>query len=86
MCIRERLRDVTHVADELDQREGGMVSGLRDALRVDGKQYGLPWFSDAVSVYYRTDIFEAAGIPLPDTYDEVLDLSLIHISEPTRPN
>ncbi len=45
-------------------------SGL-EAMRIDGKLMGLPYFLDPRALYYRTDLFEAAGLQPPTTWDEV---------------
>jgi multiple sugar transport system substrate-binding protein len=42
-----------------------------DAMRIDGKLMGLPYFLDPRALYYRTDLFEAAGLEPPATWDEV---------------
>jgi len=34
-----------------------------DATSSDGKIYAMPWDSGPVALYYRADIFEAAGLP-----------------------
>jgi len=40
---------------------------------VDGTLYGLPTGGNATAAFVNTDLFEAAGVPVPDS------LSLIHI-------
>src|SRR5215212_8593475 len=42
-----------------------------DAMRIDGKLMGLPYFLDPRALYYRTDLFEAAGLQPPTTWDEL---------------
>jgi len=42
-----------------------------DAMRIDGKLMGLPYFLDPRALYYRTDLFAAAGLKPPATWDEV---------------
>ncbi|HEY7035473.1 MAG TPA: sugar ABC transporter substrate-binding protein [Thermomicrobiales bacterium] len=47
------------------------VPAALDAMRIDGKLMGLPYFLDPRALYYRTDLFEAAGLQPPTTWDEV---------------
>ena len=42
-----------------------------EAMRIDGKLMGLPYFLDPRALYYRTDLFAAAGLQPPTTWDEV---------------
>lgn len=40
---------------------------------VDGKVYGIPYHDNPVAFWYRKDLLKAAGMPVPDTWYEVLD-------------
>lgn len=42
-----------------------------EAMRINGQLMGLPYFLDPRALYYRTDLFEAAGLQPPTTWDEV---------------
>ena len=44
-----------------------------DAATIDGNIYGVPFMSNTMHLFYRTDIFEAHGLDVPTTYDEVMD-------------
>lgn len=37
-----------------------------------GRLYSLPWFTDAAVLYYRQDLYEAAGLPPPRTFADLL--------------
>jgi len=37
-----------------------------------GCLYSLPWFADAGVLYYRRDLYEKAGLPLPRTFADLL--------------
>ena len=39
---------------------------VRDGLSVDGKLYALPFYAEASITYYRTDLFKAAGLTMPE--------------------
>jgi len=44
---------------------GDLVAPLRSALTVDGKLYSVPFYGESSMVYYRTDLFKAAGLTMP---------------------
>ncbi|WP_426139295.1 ABC transporter substrate-binding protein [Pseudomonas sp. DWP3-1-2] len=39
---------------------------VRDGLSVDGKLYALPFYAESSMTYYRTDLFKAAGLTMPE--------------------
>jgi multiple sugar transport system substrate-binding protein len=41
------------------------VDAWREAASFEGKLYGLPFDGESTGLFYRTDLFEAAGIPGP---------------------
>ena len=43
-----------------------------DALRYDGKLYAMPFAVNVMFFYYRTDLFEEAGIEPPETFEDYL--------------
>lgn len=56
-----QLVDVSDVAAELSSD----ISGL-DNYEVDGVTYAVPYRQDAWYLYYNIDLFEAAGVDIPD--------------------
>lgn len=46
---------------------------IRDGLSYDGQLYAAPFYGESSSLFYRTDLFEAAGLTMPEhpTWDEV---------------
>jgi len=46
------------------------LEGPLASLTYEGVLYGVPWFTDAGVLYYRKDLLEEAGIPVPETWDE----------------
>ncbi|MCE7982783.1 MAG: sugar ABC transporter substrate-binding protein [Caldilinea sp. CFX5] len=50
----------------------GLTQWGQDKWFFDGHYVGVTWQIDARAIYYRTDLFEAAGLALPTTHDELL--------------
>ncbi|SAL07462.1 periplasmic ABC transporter substrate-binding component [Caballeronia arationis] len=50
-----------------------VVKTARDGLSYDGQLYGLPFYVESSMTYYRKDLFQAAGLTMPDqpTYDQI---------------
>ncbi|WP_375451676.1 ABC transporter substrate-binding protein [uncultured Devosia sp.] len=51
-------------------------AGIEDFLAIelatlDGKVYGVPWTADTFALAYRPDLLQAAGVTLPDTWEEL---------------
>ncbi len=46
---------------------------IRDGLSYDGQLYAAPFYGESSALFYRTDLFEAAGLTMPEhpTWDEV---------------
>lgn len=50
------------------------LPAFRDSASFQGSMYGLPFDGESTGLFYRTDLFEAAGIQgPPKTWDEFLD-------------
>lgn len=60
--------DVSDIYPELGGKD--LIQSFVDASTVNGKIYALPLYAGARGVYYRTDLFEKAGIAVPQTIDE----------------
>ncbi|WP_158743129.1 sugar ABC transporter substrate-binding protein [Acidisphaera sp. L21] len=50
-----------------------LLKPVRDALTYNGKLYGLPFYAESAMTYYRTDLFDKAGLKMPDapTYEQI---------------
>ena len=64
------------VVDLSEHREdlGGddLLQSLLEAGTYEGNLYAVPYYAGARIMIYRTDLFEAAGIEVPTTLDEML--------------
>ncbi|MDQ2696401.1 MAG: sugar ABC transporter substrate-binding protein [Pseudomonadota bacterium] len=50
-----------------------ILKPVREGLSHDGKLYALPFYAESSMLFYRTDLFEKAGIEVPEkpTWDQV---------------
>ncbi|GAW50936.1 MULTISPECIES: ABC transporter substrate-binding protein [unclassified Nocardioides] len=60
-----------------DHIDGDFFDTFQPALaaqgQVDGNQYMTPWFTEAGYLYYRKDLLEEAGLPVPKTWEELAE-------------
>ncbi len=54
-----------------------------DAATIDGNIYGVPFMSNTMHLFYRSDLFEKHGLAVPTTYDEVIDACGVLMDEPS---
>jgi multiple sugar transport system substrate-binding protein len=67
------LLDVTDAVDEIQAKYGDLTPALLQSVSVDNKYWGVPMWAEPTVLYYRTDLFEQAGIAKPpDTWDELV--------------
>lgn len=52
-----------------------IIESLAQGGNRDGVQLGIPYRWGQTLMYYRSDLFEAAGLEPPRTYDELLDVA-----------
>jgi len=52
--------------------DGTFLAGPVDVVTVNGQIVAIPWNSTAGMLYYRKDLLEAEGLPLPRTWDELI--------------
>ena len=52
-----------------------LLPRIRDAVTVSGKLYAAPFYGESSMVMYRTDLFQKAGLTMPEkpTWDFVVD-------------
>lgn len=60
-----------------DYEYDDLFPSVRGGMSVDGKMYAMPFYSESSFTYYRTDLFEKAGIEVPTdtpTFDEFREM------------
>lgn len=72
-----KVQDITAATSEVAGSLGGSATGWQ----VDDKQYGLPYSVGVVGFWYRTDLFEQAGIDAVPTTMEELDETVATLKE-----
>ncbi|HEV2782611.1 MAG TPA: extracellular solute-binding protein [Actinophytocola sp.] len=60
-----------------------LVPAVADTAKIDGKSYGIPWFTGTRALYYRTDILAELGLSPPKTLAEIAEAARrIHAAKP----
>jgi multiple sugar transport system substrate-binding protein len=44
--------------------------GAAESTKFEGAEYGVPWYVETRSLFYRKDLAQAAGVSAPKTWDE----------------
>lgn len=64
------------LSDQLEAMGGDdLLQSLLEAGTYDGSLYAVPYYAGARIIIYRTDLFEAAGVEVPTTIDEMIAAS-----------
>jgi sorbitol/mannitol transport system substrate-binding protein len=60
-----------------DYDYGDLLAPIKSGLTVDGKLYAVPFYTESSFTLYRKDLFDAAGIKMPDqpTYDQIKEFA-----------
>jgi multiple sugar transport system substrate-binding protein/sorbitol/mannitol transport system substrate-binding protein len=72
------LTPLDDFADDADYDLEDVFPLVRNGLSADGSLYALPLYSETSFTFYRTDLFEAAGIEVPTeqiTYTEFAEMA-----------
>jgi N,N'-diacetylchitobiose transport system substrate-binding protein len=67
------LLDLTDHTEQLGGDD--LLQSLLEAGTYDGRLYGVPYYAGARIMIYRTDLFEAAGVAVPTTIEEMIAAS-----------
>lgn len=85
---------ITDISEAVD--EYGWADKLAPSLQTTAKYsengvmggdtwYGIPNYGEFVGVYYNLDAFEAAGLEIPTTYDEFIDVLDAFVAQGVTP-
>jgi trehalose/maltose transport system substrate-binding protein len=69
-------RELVDLTPYLDGSESQFAPALIDNNRVGGRLVALPWFLDFGLLYYRKDLLEAQGIPVPEDWEQLEDAAI----------
>ncbi len=60
-----------------DYDYGDLLGPVKNGLSVDGKLYAVPFYAESSMTFYRKDLFEKAGLTMPDqpTYDQIRQMA-----------
>ncbi len=70
-----RLLTVDDLGDDYDY--GDLLEPVRNGLSYDGKLYAVPFYAESSFTFYRTDLFKAAGVTMPEhpTYGQIREFA-----------
>jgi multiple sugar transport system substrate-binding protein len=64
------IEDVQPILDKAGIKQSDYTPAILDLYTVDGKLYGMPYFSDMMALWYNKKLFDQKNIPYPDdTWD-----------------
>jgi N,N'-diacetylchitobiose transport system substrate-binding protein len=65
------------VSDDLADWGGDdLLPGFVEGAQVDGKTYAVPYYAGSKYIFYRKDLFDAAGLSVPTTMDEFVQAAI----------
>lgn len=69
------LTELDDLGDAYDYAD--LLPPVKNGLTVDGKLYAVPFYAESSFTFYRKDLFEKAGLTMPDkpTYDQVKEFA-----------
>lgn len=68
------LKPITADVDAMPVK-GDIMAGPLDAYLINGEQWAVPFAAGTGLMTYRTDILEAAGLEVPQTWAELLEMA-----------
>ena len=65
------------ITPEEDFNQDDILTPMAESLTVDGEIYGQPFYGEGSFLMYRTDVFDEAGLTMPEnpTWEEVAQLA-----------
>ena len=73
----DSLLDLSDLAEEVGESSGGWMSIARSSAMVNGAWRAIPWAYTAQALNYRPSILDAAGVGVPETWDELLNAATV---------
>jgi multiple sugar transport system substrate-binding protein len=71
----EKYLDVSDIAEEIGQKQGGWYDAGREATVVDGKWKAMPFSNIGQLMNWRTDWFAELGVKkFPETWEELYEV------------
>ncbi|MEW9612560.1 sugar ABC transporter substrate-binding protein [Shinella sp. S4-D37] len=70
------LAPVDDLGDDYDYAD--LLEPIKAGLTVDGKLYAVPFYTESSFTLYRKDLFEAAGLQMPEqpTYEQIKEFAV----------
>ncbi len=67
------LNSLDDLGDAYDYKD--LIPQVKEGLSLDGKMYAAPFYAESSFTYYRKDLFEKAGITMPEkpTYAQIAE-------------
>ncbi|MHB8089475.1 MAG: ABC transporter substrate-binding protein [Anaerolineaceae bacterium] len=70
------LTEVTDLAKEIGDANGGWLPSSETAVTFEGKMYGMPWANVTEPLFLRTDVMKALGYTdRPQTFEELKEFA-----------
>lgn len=66
-------RDLVDLTEAAGPRAAEHLPAMIKSATVDGRLVAMPWFADAGLLYYRKDLLDAVGRPVPRTWRELAE-------------
>jgi len=63
--------------EELPGLEDDFIASGLDSFSYEGRLLGVPFWGSISGLYYRSDLLEAYGFDVPQTYDDLLEISRV---------
>jgi len=69
------LQPFEKFSDKYDVND--ILPSVKDALSYQGKMYSVPFYAESAMTFYRKDLFEAAGLKMPEnpTWTQIADFA-----------
>lgn len=74
-CQNGWLTDISRIGDAADFDLADYFEASLDACTYDGTLYGVPIVAESQIMYYRKDLLEEKGLPVPTTLEELEEVA-----------